>query len=80
MQERQASEASSLGVRNQKAARLVTLGAERGSLPASYTSNSRLEAGALAYAQAFAAGCARTFPSRPPLFLTPRWAGGHVIC
>ena len=73
-QEKDSLESSSLMVANQKAARVVALQAERPSLPASYTSNSRLEAGMLAYAQAYAAGFARSFPSRPPLWLTPKCA------
>ena len=73
LQEKQFSESSTLSLRNQKSARLVSMAPDQVKLPSSYTSNSRQESAMLEHCRSFSNTFLEGYPHRPPPFLTPRF-------
>ena len=72
-QEKQYSESSTLSLRNQKSARLVSMAPDQVKLPSSYTSNSRQESAMLEHCRSFSNAFLEGYPHRPPPYLTPRF-------
>ena len=80
LQEKQYSESSTLSLRNQKTARLVSMAPDQAKLPCSYTSNSRQECTMLEHCRSFSATFLEGYPHRPPPYLTPRYCQPEGAC